>query len=98
MFKKAAQDLARTHLDKRLQAMKKVDIMHTPPRGWIILPDDARYDTCSARLGSASLHRQWHSWRSEKSKDRSRIATLREALAALGVQSTHAVNLPCFTA
>lgn len=95
MFKKVAQDLARTHLDKRLQAMKKVDIMQTPPRGWI--------HTIRTTLGMtlAQLGRRLGvspqavaQLEKREVEGQITIATLREALAVLGVQSTHAVASP----
>jgi len=95
MFKKEAQDLARTHLDKRLQAMKKVDIMHMPARGWIYTLRTTLGMTLAQlgrRLGVspqavAQLEKR-------EVEGQITIASLREALRALGVQSTHAVVSP----
>lgn len=95
MFKKEAKNLQRKQLDNRLQAMKKVDIMHMPPRGWIYTIRTTLGMTL-AQLGRRLQISPQAVAQLEKREVEGQItvANLREALAALGVQSTHAVISP----
>ena len=95
MFKKSALHLSRSHLDKRLQEMKKVDIMHMPPRGWIYTIRTTLGMTL-AQLGKRlGVSAQAVAQLEKREVDgQNTLATLRTALGALGVQSTHAIISP----
>jgi predicted DNA-binding mobile mystery protein A len=95
MFKKQTLQLSQNHLDKRIQKMNQVGIMSTPTRGWIYTIRTSLGMTL-AQLGKRLAVSPQAIAQLEKREVDGQItlSTLRAALRALGVESTHAVTSP----
>lgn len=95
MFKKQTLQLSQSHLDKRIQKMNQVGIMSTPPRGWIYTIRTTLGMTL-AQLGKRlGVSPQAIAQLEKREVDgQITLSTLRAALRALGVESTHAVTSP----
>lgn len=95
MFKKQTLQLSQSHLDNRIQKMNQVGIMSTPPRGWIYTIRTSLGMTL-AQLGKRlDVSPQAIAQLEKREVDgQITLSTLRAALRALGVESTHAVTSP----
>lgn len=92
MFKNTARKLSQAHLDKRLKSLKSLDILQTPPRGWIYTIRTTLGMTL-AQLGQRLRISPQAVAQLEKREVAGQItlSTLREALGAMGVQHAHTV-------